>query len=107
MLPKLKNIAYFDACHQGAKEAAEELGVELIYDGPSKPSGSEQNKFIETWTRQRVDAICVAPNQPQAVTRFIEKAQKARIPVITWDSDAATDGGSPAKQTPADGQPDR
>ncbi len=66
-----------------------------IYDGPSKPSGSEQNKFIETWTRQRVDAICVAPNQPQAVTRFIEKAQKAGIPVITWDSDAATDGKSP------------
>ena len=43
---------------------------------------------METWTRQRVDAICVAPNEPQAVTRFIEKAQKAGIPVITWDSDA-------------------
>lgn len=89
MLPKLKTIAYFDACHQGAKQAAEELGVELIYDGPSQNSGSEQHKFLETWTRQRVDAICVAPNEPQAVPRFIEKAQKAGIPVITWDSDAA------------------
>lgn len=94
MLPKLKTIAYFDACHQGAKKAAEELGVELIYDGPSQNSGSEQHKFLETWTRQRVDAICVAPNEPQAVTRFIEKAQKAGIPVITWDSDAA-EGDSP------------
>lgn len=98
MLPKLKTIAYFEACHQGAKDAAEELGVELIYDGPSQNSGSEQHKILETWTRQRVDAICVAPNEPQAVTRFIEKAQKAGIPVITWDSDAATNGESPESQ---------
>lgn len=95
MLPKLKTIAYFEACHQGAQKAADELGVELIYDGPSQNSGSEQHKYLETWTRQRVDAICVAPNEPQAVTRFIEKAQKAEIPVITWDSDAATDGDTP------------
>jgi ABC-type sugar transport system substrate-binding protein len=94
MLPKLKTIAYFEACHQGAKAAAEELGVELIYDGPSQNSGSEQHKILETWTRQRVDAICVAPNEPEAVTRFIEKAQKAGIPVITWDSDASTKGES-------------
>ncbi len=94
MLPKLKTIAYFEACHQGAKEAAEELGVELIYDGPAQNSGSEQHKIMETWTRQRVDAICVAPNEPKAVPRFIEKAQKAGIPVITWDSDAAVDGES-------------
>ena len=88
MLPKLKTIAYFEACHQGAKAAAEELGVELIYDGPSTNSGTEQHKIMETWTRQRVDAICVAPNEPSAVPRFIEKAQKAGIPVLTWDSDA-------------------
>lgn len=98
MLPKLKTIAYFEACHQGAKKAAEELGVELIYDGPSQNSGTEQHKIMETWTRQRVDAICVAPNEPEAVTRFIEKAQKAGIPVLTWDSDADTSGESPESQ---------
>jgi rhamnose transport system substrate-binding protein len=98
MLPKLKTIAYFEACHQGAKKAAEELGVELIYDGPSSNSGSEQHKIMETWTRQRVDAICVAPNEPEAVPRFIEKAQKAGIPVLTWDSDAKTGGESSESQ---------
>src|SRR5262245_54576738 len=65
MLPKLTNIAYFNACKEGAEKAAKELGVTLIYDGPTEPSGSEQNKFIETWTRQGVDAICIAPNQPK------------------------------------------
>jgi ABC-type sugar transport system substrate-binding protein len=98
MLPKLKNIAYFDACHDGAKKAAEELGAELVYDGPSTNSGSEQHKIMETWTRQRVDAICVAPNEPEAVPRFIEKAQSAGIPVLTWDSDAKTEGLSADSQ---------
>jgi rhamnose transport system substrate-binding protein/rhamnose transport system permease protein len=35
MLPKLINIDYFDACKRGAVKAAEELGVTLIYDGPT------------------------------------------------------------------------
>jgi len=94
MLPKLTNIAYFDACHAGAKAAAQELGVNLIYDGPTQPSGSEQNQFIDTWIRQGVDAICVAPNQPQTIKRFVEKAQDRGIKVLTWDSDAPESGRS-------------
>src|SRR5579885_1441359 len=31
MLPKLTNIAYFRACEEGAKKAAAELGVRLVY----------------------------------------------------------------------------
>ncbi len=92
MLPKLKNIAYFAACHRGAENAAGELGVELIYDGPDEPSGSEQQKFIETWIRQGVDAICVAPNQPKAMSRLVERAHERGIKVLTWDSDAPESG---------------
>src|SRR4051812_11520085 len=61
MLPKLINIDYFDACKRGAAKAADELGITLIYDGPTEPSGSEQNKFFDTWIRQGVQAICIAP----------------------------------------------
>src|SRR5690349_13054025 len=74
MLPKLINIDYFDACKRGATKAAEELGVTLIYDGPTEPSGAEQNKFFDTWIRQGVKAICVAPNQPKTIRRFVDKA---------------------------------
>src|SRR5262245_26993135 len=92
MLPKLINIDYFDACKRGADKAATELGVTLIYDGPNEPSGSEQNKFIDTWIRQGVNAICVAPNQPKTIRRFVEKAQAAGIKVLTWDTDAPESG---------------
>jgi len=92
LLPKLINIDYFDACKRGAAKAADELGVTLIYDGPNEPSGSEQNKFIDTWIRQGVNAICVAPNQPKTIRRFVEKAQAAGIKVLTWDTDAPESG---------------
>lgn len=92
MLPKLVNIDYFDACQRGAKRAADELGVELIYDGPNEASGTEQNKFIETWIRQGVSAICVAPNQPQSLKRFVAKAHESGIKVVTWDTDAVESG---------------
>jgi rhamnose transport system substrate-binding protein len=92
MLPKLTNIAYFRASQEGAKKAADELGVKLIYDGPSDPSASDQNKFIETWIRQGVDAICVAPNEPNAIRRFVQQAQERGIKVLTWDSDAPKSG---------------
>ena len=92
MLPKLINIDYFDACKRGAEKTANELGVTLIYDGPTEPSGAEQNKFFDTWTRQKVSAICVAPNQPKTITRFVERAKAAGIKVLTWDSDAPESG---------------
>lgn len=92
MLPKLINIDYFDACRRGAAQAAEELGVTLIFDGPTEPSGSEQNKFFDTWIRQGVSAICVAPNQPKTIQRFVEKARAQGIKVLTWDTDAPESG---------------
>jgi rhamnose transport system substrate-binding protein len=92
MLPKLTNIAYFRASQEGAKKAADELGVKLIYDGPSDPSASDQNNFIKTWIRQGVDAICVAPNEPKAIKRFVQEAQEHGIKVLTWDSDAPESG---------------
>jgi rhamnose transport system substrate-binding protein len=92
MLPKLTNIAYFRACQEGAQKAAGELGVRLVYDGPTDPSASDQNKFIEAWIRQGVDAICIAPNEPKAIKRLVQQAQSHGIKVLTWDSDAPESG---------------
>ena len=92
MMPKLVGIDYFNACEIGAKRAADELGVKLIYDGPTTPSAPEQNDFLETWIRQGVDAICIAPNDPESVKKWVAEAQKAGIKVLTWDTDASKSG---------------
>jgi ABC-type sugar transport system substrate-binding protein len=92
MLPKLINIDYFDTCKRGAMKAAEELGVTLIFNGPTEATAEGQNQFIETWIRQKVQAICIAPNQPKSVRRFVEKAKAAGIKILTWDTDAPESG---------------
>jgi ABC-type sugar transport system substrate-binding protein len=88
LLPKVKGIAYFTSCYDGAKEAAAELGyVELIYDGPTDASAEKQAAMIEKWTLQEVDAIAVSPNAPDVVAKAMQEARDAGVRVITWDAD--------------------
>jgi rhamnose transport system substrate-binding protein len=91
MIPKLKGIDYFNACEQGAREAAKELGVDLIYDGPIEGRVDQQIEMISNWISQRVDAILVSPNDPTAIAPILKKARAAGIKVLTWDADAAKD----------------
>ncbi|HEY3281752.1 MAG TPA: substrate-binding domain-containing protein [Armatimonadota bacterium] len=90
MLPKVKGNPYFNACEQGAKEAAAQLGnVELIYDGPNeggKPDKAIQ--IIENWTTQKVDVIAISADDPIATSPAMEAARRKGIHVITWDADA-------------------
>jgi rhamnose transport system substrate-binding protein len=95
MMPKLVGIDYFNACRQGAEEAAKELGdVDLQYDGPTEARVDKQVEMIDTWVTQRVNAIAVAANDPVAIAPALKKARDAGITVITYDADAdaATSG---------------
>src|SRR5438093_145702 len=89
MMPKLRGIDYFNACQQGAQEAAKELpDVELIYDGPTEAKVDKQVEMIDTWVTQRVNAIAVAADDPVAIAPALKKARDAGIAVITYDADA-------------------
>src|SRR5262249_20992423 len=44
MMPKAKGDPYFVSCRAGAEEAARELGVDLIWDGPTSLDASKQNE---------------------------------------------------------------
>src|SRR6185369_17060972 len=43
LMPKDKGDPYFVSCKQGAEEAAKELGVELLWDGPTDLDPAKQN----------------------------------------------------------------
>lgn len=89
MIPKLKGIAYFNACEKGAREAAEELGnVELLYDGPLVGSEEGQNEMIDAFITQGVDVLALAANDPVAVAPYLKKARDQGIRVLTFDADA-------------------
>lgn len=89
MMPKLVGIPYFNAAEEGANEAAEELGVELIYEGPTQALAAEQVRQIEQFTQQQCDAISVAANDPDALAPAMNQASEAGIAASAWDADVA------------------
>lgn len=93
-MPKSKGNAYFVSCKQGADAAADDLGIQLIFDGPTTPDPARQNEIIENWITLGVDAIAVACENPDGVSTALRKAQEMGIPVITYDADAQPDARS-------------
>jgi rhamnose transport system permease protein len=91
MMPKSKGNPYFIACRKGAEEAAKELNVELIWDGPTGPDPAEQNQIIDTWITRGVDVIAVAVENREGISSVLRKAQQEGIKVLTWDADAEPD----------------
>jgi rhamnose transport system substrate-binding protein len=94
MLPKAKGNAYFLSCKAGADKAAKELGVDLLFDGPTDSNAAKQNEIVENWITLGVDAIAVAAENKEGISTALRKAQKAGVKVITYDADALPDARS-------------
>ncbi len=88
MMPKSKGNAYFIACRKGAEEAARDLGVKLIWDGPTDPDPAKQNEVVDTWITRGVDVIAVAVENREGISSVLRKARDRGIKVLTWDADA-------------------
>jgi len=91
MMPKAKGDPYFVSCRAGADEAAKELGVELIWDGPTSLDAAKQNELVENWITRQVDVIAVAVENRAAISTVLRKARDRGIRVLTWDADAEPD----------------
>ena len=94
MLPKSKGNAYFISCKLGADKAAKELGIQLLFDGPTDSNAAKQNEIVENWITLGVDVIAVAAENKEGISTALRKAQKAGIKVLTFDADAMTDARS-------------
>jgi ABC-type sugar transport system substrate-binding protein len=91
MLPKKKGVPYFTSCAKGAAEAANELGIELVYDGPTDGSPEKASAMIERWAAQGFDVIAVSPNDPNVLAPAMRAARAKGVHVITWDADGVAD----------------
>jgi rhamnose transport system permease protein len=91
MMPKAKGDPYFVSCRAGAEEAAKELGVELIWDGPTGLDAAKQNEVVENWITRQVDVIAVAVENRGGISTVLRKARERGIKVLTWDADAEPD----------------
>ncbi|HVY93213.1 MAG TPA: substrate-binding domain-containing protein [Bryobacteraceae bacterium] len=91
VMPKAKGDPYFVSVRGGAEEAAKELGIDMIWDGPTGLDAAKQNEMVEDWITRKVDAIAVAVENKGGISTVLRKARERGIKVITWDADAEKD----------------
>jgi rhamnose transport system substrate-binding protein len=83
---------FFDAVHKGADEAARELDAEVIFNGPTTPTAEGQIEVLNSLIAQRVDAIAVSANDPDALVPTLKRAMDRGIKVVSYDSGVAPAG---------------
>jgi rhamnose transport system substrate-binding protein len=91
VMPKAKGDPYCVSCRAGAEDAARELGVDLIWDGPTGLDPAKQNEVVESWITRKVDVIAVAVENQAGISTVLRKARERGIKVVTWDADAEPD----------------
>ncbi len=90
-LPKDTTNPYFVTAATGGEEAAAEVGGQFQQVGPASANAAEQVTFIQTLTQQRVSAIAVSANDPDALAPALREAIAQGIKVVSYDSDVAPD----------------
>jgi ribose transport system substrate-binding protein len=88
VIPKGTTHEFWKSVHAGAANAAKELGnVEILWKGPVLEKDREgQIQVMQDFIVQRVDGICLAPLDSQALVEYVSEAVEKKIPVVIFDS---------------------
>ena len=89
VVPKAMNNPFFDVARDGCMKRAKELGnVECIYKGPIEHEPATEAQIIQDFITQKVDGLAISVADVASMTKSIEAATAAGIPVVTFDADA-------------------
>jgi ribose transport system substrate-binding protein len=87
VIPKGTTHEYWKGVHAGALKAGEELGVEILWQGPVKEDDrEEQIKVVDMIRDRAVSGILLAPLDDKALRGPVANAVRAGIPVVAFDS---------------------
>ena len=91
VIPKGRAHMFWQSVHAGAMSVAQPAGVDVIWNGPvSETDFTGQIQIVDAMINRHVDAICVAPIDKTAMAGVVDRAAKAGIPVIIFDSGVDT-----------------
>ena len=88
VIPKGTTHVFWKSVHAGAAKAAQELGdVEILWKGPLQENDRDgQINVVQDFVTNKVDGICLAPLDKQALVGPVHEAVEAGIPVVIFDS---------------------
>lgn len=92
VIPKGTTHAFWKSIHAGALKAADEVGGDVIWQGPHKEDDRQmQIQVVQNFISRAVDAIVLAPLDDRALVTPVASAVKRGIPVVIIDSDLQSD----------------
>ena len=87
VIPKGTTHEFWKSVHAGARKAADELKINIIWKGPLKEDDREQQiALVEDFISSRVVGIVLAPMDDTALRVPVATAKRQGIPVVIFDS---------------------
>jgi ribose transport system substrate-binding protein len=87
VIPKASADIFWQSVHAGAVKGSWDSQVDMVWEGPPNETDiATEMQIVETMINRRVDAICLAPSDKSAFKIVVDRAVKAGIPVIIYDS---------------------
>lgn len=84
---------FWAAVEQGAKDKAKELGVDLVVLAPPQESDVQsQIAQVEDQLAKGIDALAIAPTDPNALAPIIDDAKAKGIAVVFVDTKGSNEG---------------
>jgi ribose transport system substrate-binding protein len=88
VIPKGTTHEFWKSVHAGAVQAADELGVEIVWKGPLKEDDLKaQIDVVQSFVAQGVSGIVLAPLSDKGLVSAVQQAKASKIPVVIFDSD--------------------
>lgn len=88
VIPKGTTHEFWKSVHAGADNAAKELGdVQILWKGPLQENDRDgQISVVQDFITKKVDGICLAPLDSQALVPYVREAKQEGISTVIFDS---------------------
>jgi ribose transport system substrate-binding protein len=84
---------FWAAVEAGAQEKAKELGIDLVVLAPPEESDVQsQISQVEDQLAKNIDALAIAPTDPNALAPIVDKAKAQGVGVVFIDTKGINDG---------------
>jgi ribose transport system substrate-binding protein len=95
MIPKGTTHVFWKSVEAGARAAAKDLDVDLVWKGPLKENDrAQQIAIVEQFVTEGVSGIALAPLDDTALRRPVAMAMQRKIPVVIFDSALQGEAGT-------------
>ena len=92
VVPKATSHLFFLSVHAGVEQAAHDLHVDAIWNGPNDETEYErQIQIVDAMIARQVEALAISATDERALVAPLERAIRAGIPVTVFDSAVSID----------------